>query len=141
VRGGTKYYRWAVYEQCGPIPAILGWDTIDDLSARAHGWRTESLEVPTGDPRHHRRSGSYDGVVRAYRRWGHCAWAYGASFPFVLVVGAERALRRPRLIGGVNYVYGYVKAALARAPRAAREVRAQQRKEERTRLREALGWR
>src|SRR4051794_16114155 len=40
VRGATKFYRRECFEQVYPLPASLGWDTIDEIKARMHGWRT-----------------------------------------------------------------------------------------------------
>lgn len=133
VRGGTKYYRMDCLDVIGPVPAILGWDTIDDARARMHGWRTQSLAIPSGDPRHLRASGLHDGVLRAHRRWGRCAWGYGASFPYVVAWAAGRALRRPRL-GSLHYVAGYISAALSGAPRAEKPLRRHVRREGRDRL-------
>lgn len=134
VRGGTKYYRMDCLEPMAPVPAILGWDTIDDAHARMRGWKTVSFEIPSGDPRHLRPSGLHDGLLRAHRRWGRCAWGYGASFPYALAWAVGRAVRRPRA-GSVHYVGGYVAAALTRAPRADRELRRHVRREGRERLR------
>ena len=50
VRGATKFYRSACWREITPIPAILGWDTLDEFVARMHGWQTRSLSVPGGQP-------------------------------------------------------------------------------------------
>jgi hypothetical protein len=124
VEGETKFYRRECYDEIAPLPPMLGWDTIDEVRARLRGWETRSVEIPGGDPVHLREMGTHDGLLRGYRRWGTCAYAYGEHPVHVLAVGAQRLTERPRVLGGVNYVLGWTVAALCRAPRAEGEVRA-----------------
>jgi biofilm PGA synthesis N-glycosyltransferase PgaC len=130
VRGATKFYRRECYEQIRPIPVHLGWDMIDEVKARQAGWRTESFELPDGDTLHLRPTGQYDGRLRAYRRWGECAWGYGAHPIFALLGAVKRGGWRPYFVGGVLYAAGYWGAALRGKPRAEPEVRAFVRREE-----------
>jgi biofilm PGA synthesis N-glycosyltransferase PgaC len=138
VRGATKFYRRECYEQIQPIPAHLGWDMIDEVKARKAGWRTQSFSLPGGDTLHLRPVGLYDGRLRAYRRWGECAWGFGAHPAFVLLGVVKRLRWRPYLLGGVLYAVGYASAALRRAPRVERDVRAFVRREEGRQIRAAL---
>ncbi|HEY6398075.1 MAG TPA: glycosyltransferase family 2 protein [Solirubrobacteraceae bacterium] len=130
VRGATKFYRRECYEQIQPIPAHLGWDMIDEVKARKAGWRTESFDLPGGDTLHLRPTGEHDGRLRAYRRWGECAWGYGAHPAFALLGAIKRLGWRPYVAGGLLYAIGYCGAALRQVPRAEREVRAYVRREE-----------
>jgi poly-beta-1,6-N-acetyl-D-glucosamine synthase len=139
VRGATKFYRRECYEQIAPIPAHLGWDMIDGVKARQLGWRTASLELPGGDTLHLRPTGAHDGRLRAFRRWGECAWGYGAHPLFVLLGAAKRLSWRPYVIGGALYAAGYASAALRKAPRAERDVRFFVRVEEGRQLRDQFG--
>jgi biofilm PGA synthesis N-glycosyltransferase PgaC len=139
VRGATKFYRRACWEQIAPLSPILGWDTIDEVAARMHGWRTASFESPSGDPLHLRPTGAVDGRLRAYRRWGACAYAIG-DHPLWLAVSAARRTRdRPWLVAAGAYLAGWKKAARRGAPRAEPEIRAHVRREQLARLRAALG--
>ncbi|MCW2990678.1 MAG: glycosyl transferase family 2, partial [Solirubrobacterales bacterium] len=92
VRGATKFYRSACYAQIAPIPAVLGWDTLDEIAARHHGWTTRSIPVPGGDPVHLRPTGTHDGRLRAHHRGGMAAYGYGLG---PLTAGAT-ALARVR---------------------------------------------
>ncbi len=139
VRGATKFYRRECYEQISPIPAILGWDTIDEMRARREGWATESFEVRGGDCVHLRPSGQYDGRLRSLRRKGHCAWAYRAHPLWVLLGGVKRMRERPIVLGGASYVWGWVAAALSRQPRAERSLGALARRESVAKLSARLG--
>jgi poly-beta-1,6-N-acetyl-D-glucosamine synthase len=124
VRGATKFYRRECYEEIRPIPAHLGWDTIDEIKARRAGWRTESFELPGGDTLHLRPTGRHDGRLRASRRWGECAWGYGAHPGFVLLSAIRRITRPPYGVGGAMYALGYAAAAVRRRPRVDRDLRA-----------------
>ncbi len=138
VRGALKLYRRECLEQIEPIPEILGWDTADEIAARMHGWITRSESIPGGDPLHLRPTGAQDGTVRAFRRWGECAWGYGAHPLHVLGGAARRIPERPRLIGAVNYAAGWAAAGLRRAPRVDADVRAFCQEEQMRRLRGLL---
>ena len=129
-RGPTKFYRRECYLQIAPLPEILGWDGMDDVSARLHGWDTCSFEIPGGDSIHLRPTGTHNGALRANRRWGLCAYAVGAHPMFATMSGIARFTRRPYVIGGLNYIVGYLRAGMRRAPRAEPAVIRQSREEE-----------
>ena len=139
VEGSTKFYRRACFEQIAPLPAFLGWDTIDESRARLHGWSTRSFEAPGGDPVHMRPMGAYDGGLRARRRWGLCAYSYGAHPAHVLAYGGRLALRPPYITGGINYLAGWAGGAIRRAPRAEPELREFVRRDQWRRLTRRLG--
>jgi hypothetical protein len=99
------------------------------------GWRTASLDVPSGDTEHLRPVGRQDGVLRAWRRWGICAWGYGEHPLHVALVAIQRAGDHPAVLGGLNYVLGYTAAGVRRAPRAEPELRAYVRRDQLRRIR------
>lgn len=135
VRGALKLYRRACFDAIEPIPEILGWDTIDEIAARMHGWQTRSEPIADGDPLHLRPTGAQDGTVRAFRRWGACAWGFGAHPLHVLGGTVRRIPERPRGLGAVNYLAGWAIAGLQRCARADAEVRAFGRREQLDRMR------
>lgn len=139
VHGATKFFRRRCYEDVQPIPPILGWDTIDEFTARMRGWRTQSFAMPDGDPEHLRPRGSYDGLLRGYRRWGACSYALGESPLHVALYAARQMVtERPRVAGGAIYAAGYAQAALRRVPRADRELRAEVRREQKQKIRSRI---
>jgi hypothetical protein len=140
VEGATKFYRRACWNDIAPIKPILGWDTFDLFHARMHGWRTWAFEVPGGDSVHLRRMGRQGSILRSFRRWGVCSYGYGAH-PlqvawYSIVLGRQR---RPRVIGGINYLAGWAGAWVRRAPRADPEIRAVVRRTHLERLHRRLG--
>lgn len=138
VHGAVSFYRRACFEAISPVPAIVGWDMLDEVRARMHGWRTGSFETPTGDTLHLRPMGTHSGLVRAWRRWGEGAYGYGEHPLHVLLYAVRRARDRPRVVGGASYFAGWALAGLRRAPRAEPELRAYVRREQRARIRRRL---
>ena len=130
VRGATKFYRTRCYREISPIPQILGWDTIDEVATRSQGWRTANFAIPGGDPVHLRMTGTYDGRLRGYRRRGAAAYGYGAQPWHVILGGVRRMAERPYGLAGLNYVLGWARCWLRRAPRAAPDIRASVRREQ-----------
>ena len=138
VRGPNKFYRWSCFEDIAPLVPHLGWDTVDEIKARMHGWRSRSLELPEGDPLHMRPTGLHDGRLRAFRRWGTCAWCFGQPAAIVFAGGFTRIAERPYVLGGLNYVVGWALAGLRGTPRVDSDVRAFVRGEKRRQARAYL---
>ena len=135
VEGAVKFYRRACFEEIGPLPPILGWDTIDEVRARMRGWHTAG-DLQAEDPVVHLRPmGARDGALRAHRRWGACAYAYGEHPLYAVAMGIRQLPQRPRVAGGMSYVAGWGLAALRRAPRAEPELRRYVRRTQLQRLR------
>jgi glycosyltransferase involved in cell wall biosynthesis len=141
VRGAVRAYRWACLEQLLPLPERTGWDTIDELQAATHGWKTETLEELRFD--HHRRVGARDGAPS--KRWlakGEAAYYLGYS-PVYLSLRAVYRARRDGDLAALAMVWGYVRSGLRRErrhpDRAARSYlrREQRLRNIRARLREA----
>jgi biofilm PGA synthesis N-glycosyltransferase PgaC len=124
VRGATKCYRRACYEQIAPLPAMLGWDTVDEIAARSHGWRTASIACPAGDTVHLRPTGGETGQLRAQFRWGMCAYGIGQHPAWVSVSALRRLLQRPRVLASTAFLAGWFTALVRQAPRASAELRA-----------------
>lgn len=135
VDGAAKFYRRACWEEIAPFPQLLGWDTIDEIRARLCGWAVRSGDIPGGNPLQLRAMGRHDGLLRAYRRWGRCAWGLGEHPLHLVAVAAQRIGDPPPLLGSLNYLFGWASAGLRRAPRADAEVRAFVRRDELRRLR------
>jgi poly-beta-1,6-N-acetyl-D-glucosamine synthase len=135
LRGATKFYRRECLDEISPVPPILGWDTIDETSARMRGWGVRTVEFPDAQPLHLRPTGSHDGALRGFYRRGVAAWGYGAHPAHVAASAAVRTRQRPRVLGGIAYLLGWGSALLRRAPRADPEVRKFMRREQLHRLR------
>jgi poly-beta-1,6-N-acetyl-D-glucosamine synthase len=134
VEGAVKFYRRECLREIAPLPPILGWDTIDEVRARMRGWRTRGGEAGEAPVLHLRPMGAHDGALRAFQRWGACAYAYGEHPLHVLLVALRHVRERPRLAGGAAYLWGWLLAGLRRAPRAKPELRAHVRRDQLRRI-------
>jgi len=134
VEGAVKFYRRECLQDIAPVPAILGWDTIDEVRARMRGWRTSGGEAGEEPVVHLRPMGTHDGAARAFRRWGACAYAYGEHPVHVLLIALRRLPERPAVLGSLCYLAGWSLAALRRAPRAEPELRAYVRRDQLRRI-------
>lgn len=132
VPGAVKLYARECFEGIGGVHERLGWDTIDEMTARMQGYATRSY--PDVVARHHRRTGGADGVLRGRARHGRCAWIAGYPFYFVLARALKLAGAQPIGLSGVAFVWGYTRAA-ATIPRVAdRRLRRHVRRELRERI-------
>lgn len=138
VNGATKFYLAACFEQVYPLPPLLNLDMVDELKARAAGWRTRSFEPTGGDVVHLRPMGSRDGLLRGFRRWGTGEYVSGSHPLLVVFVGLQHLRDRPYVVGSLNYFLGWAQAAVRRTPRFPPDLRALRRDEQRLRVRERL---
>lgn len=110
VRGALKLYRRDCLEALGGgIEERLGWDTIDEVAARMRGYRTRTLAEPTA--RHLRPVATRGGILRGRARLGRAAFILRYSPWWVAVKSAQVALKRPYVLSGVAYFWGYLRAA------------------------------
>ena len=86
--------------------------------------------------------GGHGPILRSFRRWGACSFGYGAHPLYVLLyAGILMRRRRPRLIGGVNFLIGWAAAGLRGAPRADARIRQAIQRDQLARIRARLAGR
>jgi len=139
VRGALKLYRCDCFDAIGGVRERLGWDGIDEVLARMHGFDTRSIDH--AEALHHRHTGSADGRLRGHARWGEAHWILHHGALWTVLRAGKTARTRPRGLSGVAYLYGYARAAARRVPRVEIEgygtfVRAEQRRRMLGRLRQ-----
>jgi biofilm PGA synthesis N-glycosyltransferase PgaC len=115
VHGALKCYSRECFEAIGGVQERLGWDTIDGTYARMRGYRTHSFTDMVS--MHHRPAGSADGTLRGRARHGECAYIAHQTASWVALRSLKYGLSRPRLLSGVWFFYGYVRAAARRVQR------------------------
>lgn len=115
VRGALKCYTRACFEAIGGIRETLGWDTIDEVYARMHGFHTRSIVGLVG--KHHRPLASADGVLRGKVRYGETFYLLHFPLPWVLLRSVKTCAERPRGLSGIAFLSGYLKAAVTGAAR------------------------
>jgi glycosyltransferase involved in cell wall biosynthesis len=115
VPGALKLYTRACFESIGGMRELLGWDAIDEIYARMHGYSTRSF--PELTTRHHRGWGSAEGRLRGRVRYGHSSYVACQGPAWVLLKSLKVASLPPRGISGLAYLYGYFRALARSAPR------------------------
>ena len=115
VRGALKLYSRECFRAIGGIEERLGWDTIDEIYARMHGYATHSFSELAA--RHHRPVATRGGVLRGRARLGQCAYILRYSPWWVTLRSLKIATWRPYGLSGIAFLYGYVRAALRREDR------------------------
>ena len=78
IRGALKAYRKECFHQIGGLKRVMGWDTVDELLTKYHGWEVttdETLQVkhlkPTG-ANYHKASKLKQGQAFKRMRYGLC---------------------------------------------------------------------
>lgn len=110
VPGQAKFYRRECFEAINGFRPIIGWDYIDVVDARRRGWKTVS--DPSIVVRHYRLMGEAHGSLKSRVRWGHATYIVGSHPLFALVKGLYRMRDRPRIVGGLAIIAGFVQATL-----------------------------
>jgi biofilm PGA synthesis N-glycosyltransferase PgaC len=115
VRGATKIYRKQCWEAIGGLIQAPGWDTIDELKANMLGWRTYTFQdIPI---RHHRYTGTADGIWKNQVKFGLSNYITGYHPFFMLAKCVKRLPHRPLLVGSAGLAWGYLKGYFQNIPR------------------------
>ena len=109
VHGALKCYSRECFRGIGGVQERLGWDTIDGTYARMRGYTTRSFTDLVSV--HHRPLASADGTLRGHARHGRCAYIAHYTTPWVALRAAKVARRRPLVLSGVAFLFGFARAA------------------------------
>ncbi|WP_296386251.1 glycosyltransferase family 2 protein [Winogradskyella sp.] len=104
IRGALKAYRKECFNQIGQLKSSMGWDTVDELLAKYHGWEIltdETLYVkhlkPTGQS-YNRASKHLQGEAMYKMRYG---------FWITLISALKLAYRKGSFRLFRDYMFGY----------------------------------
>jgi len=115
VRGATKIYRRACWEDIGGLIDGTGWDTIDELKANQMGWSTRTLpEIPIYQLR---PSGQAAGAWSNWVKNGVAAYRSGYHPAFLLARAGKRLVRPPSIVAPTALIWGYTKSWIQRVDR------------------------
>ena len=114
VRGATKIYRRACWEQISPLVKAPGWDTIDEVKANMHGWKTRTFE--NLKLTQHKGTGAADGVWRTWFKNGRANYIAGYHPLFMGLKCIKRILEWPYFIGSIGLFYGYISGYWKKVP-------------------------
>lgn len=114
VRGATKIYRRACWDQIGGLIKAPGWDTLDELKANMLGWTTRSL--PQIKLTHFRPAGNADGAWKNWVKNGRANYITGYHPFFMLCKCLKRTLQKPYGVAAAGLLFGFVAGYLKREP-------------------------
>ena len=129
VRGATKIYRRACWDQISPLVRAPGWDTIDEVKANMHGWSTRSFAGVCLVQQ--RATGAADGNCRNWFKNGVANYVTGYHPIFMLGKCVKRVPAKPRVLSALALWIGFCSGYVRRLPqvddaRAVRYLRQQQ---------------
>jgi poly-beta-1,6-N-acetyl-D-glucosamine synthase len=111
--GASKVLRRKCFEQIGGFIAQRGWDTIDEIRARAKGWETRHF--PSITFFHLRKEGAGMGQMRTAAMHGEIFYRSGGGSLFFMLKSLHRALfGKPFALAGAAMLYGYFRSLLKR---------------------------
>lgn len=105
IRGALKAYRKACFDQIGGLKSSIGWDTVDELLARYHGWEVctiESLHVKHLKPTGH----SYNKAARYKQGEAFKKLRYG--FSLSAIAALKLAINKRSIRFFFNSMVGYL---------------------------------
>jgi biofilm PGA synthesis N-glycosyltransferase PgaC len=114
VRGATKIYRAACWQEIGGLLAVAGWDAVDEIKANMLGWITQTYE----DIHiiHHRPAGAAYGRWNDHVKGGLANYIAGYHPLFMLLKCLRRMWHKPYLFGGTALLVGFCKGYIKRVP-------------------------
>ncbi|MDB6002403.1 MAG: hypothetical protein JWP52_4102 [Rhizobacter sp.] len=115
VRGATKIYRRACWEQIHPLVRAPGWDTIDEVRANFHGWTSRTFASFLVIQ--HKPTGSADGQWRNAYKNGLANYITGYHPAFMVAKSLKRALRKPYGVNAAALMLGYLSGHFKKVPR------------------------
>lgn len=115
VRGPSKVYSRACFDEIGGLPETLGWDTIDELKAQMKGWETRSYkELRILHLR--RMSYQHKDWSRGRFKFGKGSYYLGYHPLFIFAKGFYRVFDKPYVIGGFAVIMGYFYSMIKAEP-------------------------
>jgi poly-beta-1,6-N-acetyl-D-glucosamine synthase len=114
--GACKVVRHACFVDIGGFVASKGWDTVDEIRAEMHGWKTGHFNDIQF--KHLKPEGAAMGRLATHRFHGEIYHQTGGGLAFLFAKALHRAVRAdPRLFGGLAMAWGYIAAAATRRNR------------------------
>ncbi len=112
IRGAIKSYKKLCFNEIGGLLKEMGWDTVDEHSARFNGWIVQVL--PQLKVIHQRSTHKEYGFIKASFRNG--VMLYTIRMDLFLVLGncIKKIFKRPYILLGITMLLGYLKGFFSR---------------------------
>jgi biofilm PGA synthesis N-glycosyltransferase PgaC len=114
VRGATKIYRNACWNDIGGVSSGAAWDSLDELKANMLGWKTHTF--PGLHVLHYRYTGAANGAWQEAVKKGEWNYISGYHPLFMACKVIKNAMERPWLQGAAGLCYGFLRAFFLRTP-------------------------
>lgn len=113
IRGALKAYRKETFKQIGGLKPQMGWDTVDELLAKFHGWKVVtdfSLKV-----KHLKPTGANYNKTARYKQ-GEAFYTLGYGFLITAIASAKLSLMKKKPLLFFDYIKGFWKAKSEKKP-------------------------
>ncbi len=115
MRGATKIYRRACWNQIGGVRRGAGWDTLDEVKANMLGWTTRSFSnLPVI---HCRFTGAANGRFRNAVKNGLWSHICGYHPAYILARSIRRLVETRSIVDAFGLTWGYATGFFMRVPR------------------------
>jgi poly-beta-1,6-N-acetyl-D-glucosamine synthase len=119
--GASKVIRFQCFNDIGGFIVGPGWDTLDEIRARAKGWETEHFADICF--RHLKPEGSASGFMKIAYMCGQIDYLTGVDLPFASVKALHRSVTaRPPLFGGFAMLTGFLHGVVSRRPKLVTQI-------------------
>ena len=112
IRGAIKSYKKLCFNEIGGLLKEMGWDTVDEHSARFHGWIVKVM--PELKVVHQRSTHQEYGFVKAAFRNGRMLYSIRMDVGLLLTNCFKKIYRKPYLVLGMAMLFGYLRAFFQR---------------------------
>jgi poly-beta-1,6-N-acetyl-D-glucosamine synthase len=105
-RGPIKTYRVPCFQEIGGLETGLGFDTVDEITAHMHGWKTYSF--PELKVIHHRKTQTARGPLRGMLNLGRASYYLGYHPLYLTLRVVKHLTQPPYVLGGLYMLAGYL---------------------------------
>lgn len=113
IRGALKAYRKECFAQIGGLKTAMGWDTVDELLAKYHGW--DIITLPELTVRHLKPTGQTY-TKRAKHKQGEAFYTMRYGVILTSIASLKLAFLKRKLGYFYTYLRGYFRAKRAKTP-------------------------
>jgi glycosyltransferase involved in cell wall biosynthesis len=113
IRGAFKAYRKECFLQIGNLKPAMGWDTVDELLCKFHGWKV--VTDATLKVKHLKPTGANYNKTARYKQ-GEAFYALGYGFFITSIASVKLAFLKGKPLLFFDYLQGYWKAKTNQNP-------------------------
>jgi len=106
--GACKVVRRGCFGEIGGFIVSAGWDTVDEIRAMTLGWKTRHFADLKMN--HHKPEGSGIGSIKTSVMCGEIHYLTGGGKLFFLLKVLHRMRKKPRVVGAMALLWGYMTA-------------------------------